>query len=360
MADNVSITAGSGTTIASDDISGVQYQRVKVCHGADGSATDVSSASPLPISSADLGAQADSAASSDTGTFSLVSLFKRLLTKIPALGQGLMSASLPVVLASDQSNVPFIPKPLSTTGNITALNGTVALTVDGMSGVAIDLRGTFTATITFQGTIDGTNWSNLISVAATGGGSFSTASTVSAAGTYMIPCGGLKQIRANATAYTSGTVNIAINAVANPSLVYNLPYNTGALVAGTNAIGDVGFQYRTTATGAAATAAVMSPATPAATAAKAGAGRIVGIILTNTSAAVRSVKFWNTAVGGVTLGTTAAVFELDIPAGGMIDVELSGGIAFSTAITYAVTGGKGLTDNTAISANDVTGAMFYA
>ena len=49
MADNVAITAGAGTSIASDDIAGVQYQRVKVTHGQDGSATDVSSASPMPV-----------------------------------------------------------------------------------------------------------------------------------------------------------------------------------------------------------------------------------------------------------------------------------------------------------------------
>lgn len=37
MADNVAITAGSGTTIATDDIgSGVQAQRIKVVLGADG------------------------------------------------------------------------------------------------------------------------------------------------------------------------------------------------------------------------------------------------------------------------------------------------------------------------------------
>lgn len=48
MADNVPITAGTGTNIAADDIGSVWHQRVKVQHGADGSATDVSTASPLP------------------------------------------------------------------------------------------------------------------------------------------------------------------------------------------------------------------------------------------------------------------------------------------------------------------------
>lgn len=52
MADNTVINTGTGgDTIASDDVGGVKYQRVKVAHGADGSATDVSIASPLPVRS---------------------------------------------------------------------------------------------------------------------------------------------------------------------------------------------------------------------------------------------------------------------------------------------------------------------
>jgi len=51
VADNVELSAGSGgAIIAADDIGpGVWYQRVKINHGADGSATDVSAASPLPV-----------------------------------------------------------------------------------------------------------------------------------------------------------------------------------------------------------------------------------------------------------------------------------------------------------------------
>lgn len=49
MADNVAITAGSGTTIATDDIGSVQYQRVKVTWGADGVANDVNTTTPLPV-----------------------------------------------------------------------------------------------------------------------------------------------------------------------------------------------------------------------------------------------------------------------------------------------------------------------
>jgi hypothetical protein len=49
MADNIQVTQGTGTTMATDDVAGVQYPRVKISHGADGSAVDASSTNPLPV-----------------------------------------------------------------------------------------------------------------------------------------------------------------------------------------------------------------------------------------------------------------------------------------------------------------------
>lgn len=49
MADNYTFTEGSGKTGASDDIGSVHYPRIKVSWGADGSATDTSTAAPFPV-----------------------------------------------------------------------------------------------------------------------------------------------------------------------------------------------------------------------------------------------------------------------------------------------------------------------
>ena len=50
MADNIALNSGSGgPSLASNEIASVQHQRVKLQHGAAGSATDVSTASPLPV-----------------------------------------------------------------------------------------------------------------------------------------------------------------------------------------------------------------------------------------------------------------------------------------------------------------------
>lgn len=48
MADNVGYTAGTGTNIATDEIGGIHYQRVKPAIGVDGVAKDVSETDPLP------------------------------------------------------------------------------------------------------------------------------------------------------------------------------------------------------------------------------------------------------------------------------------------------------------------------
>lgn len=55
MADNVAITAGSGTSIATDDVSGVHYQRVKLDVGGDGAASAVTALNPLPVKTTALG-----------------------------------------------------------------------------------------------------------------------------------------------------------------------------------------------------------------------------------------------------------------------------------------------------------------
>jgi hypothetical protein len=71
-------------------------------------------ASPVPVdTTTNIGAQADAVASTDTGTFSIIAFIKRamqnwttLLARVPVVGQKTAAASMPVVLASNQSTVP--------------------------------------------------------------------------------------------------------------------------------------------------------------------------------------------------------------------------------------------------------------
>jgi hypothetical protein len=50
MADNISVTPGAGVTVATDEVGGVHHQCVKVYMGGNGTATPVSSTSPMPVS----------------------------------------------------------------------------------------------------------------------------------------------------------------------------------------------------------------------------------------------------------------------------------------------------------------------
>lgn len=87
MTDNIAVTAGTGTTIAADDIgAGILAQRVKPVWGPDGTGNDIDIASgkPLPVQ-----------LRSSTGTELVIS----------ALGQAAMAASAPVVIASDQTKL---------------------------------------------------------------------------------------------------------------------------------------------------------------------------------------------------------------------------------------------------------------
>lgn len=252
----------------------------------------------------------------------------------------------------------------SSTGSLGALNAVSALTLNGNGGLSIDVRGTFVGTITVQGTTDGTNWTALTVLPAGTGQGAVAVTTVSAPGNWTANAAGFVQVRANMTAYTSGSATVVLRASAVPNVVFAYVTGNTALTvnanASTNLIGDVGVQYRTTATGAAASTSILSPATPAGASIKASAGRLIGCYLTNSAAALRSVKFFNATA--VTMGTTAAVFEIDLPANGMGYFDLPGGISFATGQMWAVTSAKGLTDNTAtgLAANDVSGVCWAA
>ena len=75
MADNTTLNTGTGgDVIASDDISGVKHQRIKLIHGADGTNDgDVSRSNPLPMTEA-FSTRSDTYTESGNGTTVDVSL----------------------------------------------------------------------------------------------------------------------------------------------------------------------------------------------------------------------------------------------------------------------------------------------
>ena len=83
-------------------------------------------------------------------------------------------------------------------------NGT-AMDVDGLSLVGLQITGTFSATVTIEGSVDGTNYVAIRSLNLNTG---AVASAPTAAGVFQVPVSGLAKLRARVSAYTSGTVTV--------------------------------------------------------------------------------------------------------------------------------------------------------
>jgi hypothetical protein len=139
-------------------------------------------------------------------------------------GQAVSASSRSVVLASDHPTVAVNQAGVSASGTITALNAnptsgtptagsTVTLSLTGATGFAIDVRGTFSATLTFQGTINGTDWFTLNAVPAGNAANVALVSTSTAVGAWVGNGNGLQQVRVTATAYASGTATVTLRAM---------------------------------------------------------------------------------------------------------------------------------------------------
>lgn len=93
-------------------------------------------------------------------------------------------------------------------GTLTATNDTVTCPAGPNAGFALDISGTFSAIVVFEGTIDGTTWTALTGFALAYG---FTATQLTSASRVVIPNSGFAAVRARCSSYTSGTVNVVLN-----------------------------------------------------------------------------------------------------------------------------------------------------
>lgn len=161
MADLSDINAAQTVKIVGNDATGVEQTPVQslsdgslktnVANGSGASAVNIqdggnsitidATSLPLPTGASTsalqttlntaVGSQGDAAATTDTGSFSIIAFIKRglqnwttLLSRVATLGQKTMSGSQPVAIASDQSAIPATQ---SGTWNINNITGTVSL-----------------------------------------------------------------------------------------------------------------------------------------------------------------------------------------------------------------------------------------
>lgn len=98
------------------------------------------------------------------------------------------------------------------TANLAALNAELRLPLGSLSGARIDVRGTFTATLVVEATMNGTDWTTVQVVA---GGQVTNAAaaagTITAVGNFATAdLTGFTDVRVRASAYTSGPATVAM------------------------------------------------------------------------------------------------------------------------------------------------------
>lgn len=497
MADNVGYTPGSGATIAADEIGGVLFQRVKIGVGADGTATDVSSANPMPTFDMDasVGTSFGPIVAANTVLFAALDTANERTVALQITGswqggidlqasqdgtswfdaygisQSNASESVSTLYAPDVVLVPFTarffraitsptfvgsvsgsytvrtlevppfytktilqgvasdvqvpisgfdpygysrPLTLNEQGHTIPADGRiltgsragasvgpiVQFETTGYGTIALQLAGTFTGTVTFQVSNDGTTWSSAVAWPVAGAGAPVTSTT--AVGQWLIPAAG-RFFRAQIT--TAGTgfpLAVAVlknfsafNPTSSPAIAANSSVNVAQLagtapvtagVAGTLAVGGniaVGAAPTTNpislawdgtntrriltdaisggvALGAAgvsngaSVSTLISAATNNLTQLKGTLGKVFIIDIQNTVASIRYLKLFNLPSASVTMGTTNATLNFSIPASGKLTIVTDLGINMGgTGISYALTGGSALNDNTAIGAGDL-------
>lgn len=130
----------------------------------------------------------------------------------------------PAAVNSDQ-NLQVVQPDKSGNGTITALNGAVTITPSSYSSIFFNITGIWTATISFQAqTGDGT-WNSALALVPISTPVASTAGN----GFFILPCGGYKQVRIIATAFTSGTATVTWNASVAPNVAQAINFNADAL-----------------------------------------------------------------------------------------------------------------------------------
>lgn len=94
----------------------------------------------------------------------------------------------------------------SGTACVTSRAACAIFDVNTSTSAAFNVSGTWTGTLTFEGTADGGNWNTILMTKTVDG---STATTTTANGTFAVPNAGFQQVRARATATITGNATVS-------------------------------------------------------------------------------------------------------------------------------------------------------
>jgi len=398
MADNVAITAGSGTTIAADEVSDgtlgsckVQYVKImdgtlngtdKAAVSSDGLLVNLGANNDVVVTNA--GTFAVQAVCTNAGTFAVQAVCTNAGTfAVQAAQSGTWTvdlgatdnAVLDAIAASLAGSLTVgLPSGASTAANQTTIIGHV----DGIE--------------TLLGTID-TDTGNLATSAASIDGKITACNT----GAVVISSGSLTanagtNLNTSALALESGG-NLAAATTALQLIDDTVYADDAAFTPGTSKILGVGFEADEGSTdsvdegdiGAARMTldrkqiVTQQPHTSGGLATfrsldldeseeevKGSAGQVYKIRLTNFSTSPRYVKVYDNTAAGTTVGSTTPIDTITIPGAASASLPTvitenygGNGWAFATGITVAATTALADADTGAPSANDVTITVLY-
>lgn len=287
MADNITLNVGTGgATAASDDISGVHFQRIKVALGADGVHDgDVSSTNPMPT---------------------------RAITTSTS---GSISAANASYSATSYSAAP------------TANSYVDSPALDGYGFFTVSVLGTFSGTLRVHATIDETNWFPLTGSIAVSAGD-SSSNGMSSVGIYRGSCAGFKKIRiTNNNSWTSGTANVVLFLTNSQNLLptngTQIPVTIGTTLTTTSTL--------TAAAGTGVLSSVSSTSLEASKIIKASSGKLHLLTVTNSGSA-QFLQIFNSASVPADGATPDYVYYL--PAASTITMDYTAfGRRFGTGIS---------------------------
>lgn len=155
-----------------------------------------------------------------------VSLASTTISNFPAT-QAISAASLPLptgaATAANQASQTTILNTIATntgtastdtiaSGTITALNGTVVVNAQGAYTVSASITGTYSATLVAEGQDAANNWNQLPMYIVQTTTPYPQTLTITTPSVVLITGGGYANIRIRSSVFTSGTVNVALNA----------------------------------------------------------------------------------------------------------------------------------------------------
>lgn len=245
---------------------------------------------------------------------------------------GVLLALLVVTTTADAQQ-PFMRQSLTAVSGACPDAGCMVQDVQGLASAGIQITGTWTATIQFEQSVDGTTFTTW-AVTPNGGGAAVTSTTGN--GLWFGPTAGARFIRTRVSAFTSGTAVITSQ-------------STVARLAAPTAPAIVAFGRFTAQTAAKATVATFTPAADGTfeisgditmTAFAAGAVRLqLNYNSEDNVGRALNVPLWNANAWGITAGAA------DVWVGGPITIRAKAGVAIVlstagtfTTVTYNVDG----------------------